>query len=57
MAPRRSLSYDDQVKIVVQKIVVLRDEGYSLATIASKVRCVGFQEEGSSTWKTHEHTR
>ena len=34
MAPKRRLSYVDRVKIVV-----LRDEGYSLAAIASKVRC------------------
>ena len=34
MAPKRRLSYVDRVKIVV-----LRDEGYLLAAIVSKVRC------------------
>ena len=34
MAPKRRLSYEERVKIQV-----LRDEGYSLAAIADKVKC------------------
>ena len=34
MAPKRRLSYEERVKIQVQ-----RDEGYSLASIADNVKC------------------
>ena len=34
MAPKKRLTYEERVKIQV-----LRDEGYSLAAIADKVKC------------------